>query len=83
MSANSSSEGASAMNTPILPGYTVSWDRDAKQWAARSNTTDTVLYGANQRELELARNGVVVQLADDLNQIMREAPGRGCSPPRR
>jgi hypothetical protein len=82
MSGNSSSQGASGMNTPVLPGYTVTWDDDRRQWAASSNTDDTVLYGVDQQELELARKRLVTRLADDLNQMIREAPGRGYSPPK-
>lgn len=69
--------------TPVLSGYTVTWDVTTGQWAARSDTFGTVLRGKDQAELDAARWRLVMSLADELAQILRDAPGRGYSPPPR
>jgi hypothetical protein len=68
---------------PILPGYSVRWDVQAGRWAATSDRFGTVLRGANQDELNEARWNLVLHLADELQQILRQAPARGYSPPPR
>lgn len=80
MSGNSTSQGASGFNTPVLPGYTVRWDEAAGEWVATSDTYGTVLRGRDQRALEAARGAVVTQLADEMYQIIRAAPLFGYSP---
>lgn len=66
---------------PVLPGYDVIWDDVAKEWVAASTKYDTVLRGTTERELEWARNAIVVGLAAELREIFRQAPGLGYSPP--
>lgn len=83
MSTNSNSGGASGFNTPVLPGYTVRRDEEAGEWVARSDSFGTELRGKDQRALEQARGAVVTRAAKELSQILREAPGRGYSPPPR
>jgi hypothetical protein len=73
----------SAIGTPSLNGYTVAWDADAGEWVARSNSSDTVLRGKNQGELDAARWRLVMTLADELSEIIRAAPEHGYSPPPR
>jgi hypothetical protein len=68
---------------PILPGYTVCWDIRSGQWAATSDRFGTVLRGANQDELNEARWNLVLHLAGELQQIIRQAPARGHFPPPR
>jgi hypothetical protein len=69
--------------TPSLNGYTVKWSVATGEWVARSNTSDTVLRGKDQDELNAARWRLIVSLADELQQILREAPERGYAPPPR
>ena len=68
---------------PILPGYSVHWDVRAGQWAATSDRFGTVLRGANQDELNQARWDLVLRLADELQQTLRQPPARCCAPPQR
>lgn len=68
---------------PSLPGYEVTWDTVARQWAAHSNSSDTVLYGKDQNALNKARMDLVMRLADELSAIIRAAPAHGYSPPPR
>lgn len=81
MSAENS--GSGIFGKPFLNGYTVEWDITTGEWVARSDSADTVLRGKNQAELDAARWNLVVSLADNLSQILREAPERGYSPPPR
>lgn len=83
MSGNSGSQGASGMNAPVLPGFEVTWDYDRRCWKAWSQSTGTVLHGANQRELELARNARVMEYASDITDAIAYAPQHGYSPPPR
>jgi hypothetical protein len=78
----SDNSGSEVYGTPILNGYTVTWDVTIGEWVARSNSSDTTLHGRNQAELDAARWELVVGLADELSQILREAPECGYSPPR-
>jgi hypothetical protein len=71
------------VTTPNLPGFTVTWDADAESWMAVSEVSGKILRGKTERQLELARNAVVAELADDLQQIFRDAPVFGYSPPPR
>lgn len=73
----------SALGTPVLNGYTVTWDVTTGEWVARSDSFSTVLRGKDQAELDAARWKHVVQLADELSQIIRDAAARGYSPPPR
>jgi hypothetical protein len=66
---------------PSLPGYEVTWDTVGRQWAARSNSSDTVLYGKDQNALNKTRMDLVMRLADELSAIIRAA--HGYSPPPR
>jgi hypothetical protein len=68
---------------PYLPGYTVTWDTVGRQWEARSDTSDDVLYGKDQTALTLARCRLVMRLADELSALIRAAPEHGYSPPPR
>jgi hypothetical protein len=69
--------------TPYLPGYVVTWDTVTRQWVARSETSDDVLYGKDQTALTLARCRLVMKMADDLSATIRAAPEHGYSPPPR
>jgi hypothetical protein len=71
----------SGMSRPSLPGYTVKWDNVRREWAAQNDTTGTTLRGANQQELEYARNRRVLELADDLKRIFEYAAAHGNTPP--
>jgi hypothetical protein len=73
----------STLGEPFLNGYTVTYDAATGEWVAQSNTSGTVLRGKDQAEPDRARWDLVVGLADELSQILREAPGRGYSPPPR
>jgi hypothetical protein len=66
---------------PFLNGYTVGWDVTRGEWAARSNSSGTVLYGKDQAELDQARWDLIMSLADELIAIVRAAPAHGYSPP--
>lgn len=66
---------------PVLPGYDVAWDEVAGEWCAVSDKHGTVLRGGSERELELARNAIVMDLVADLREIFRQAPALGYSPP--
>lgn len=79
----SENSGSGAFGTPFLNGYTVTWDAGAGEWEARSATSDTVLRGKNQAELDAARWRLVVGLADELRAVIDAAPGLGYSPPPR
>lgn len=83
MSGNSGSQGASGMDTPVLPGYEITRDDQAREWVARSIKGDRELRGRNQDELELARNRVVVDIAEDMKRMFAYAPLHGYSPPPR
>jgi hypothetical protein len=78
----SENNGSGALGTPFLNGYTVTWDAGAGEWVACSNTSDTVLRGKNQAELDTARWRLVVGLAEELRAVIDAAPGLGYSPPR-
>ncbi|MDN3357794.1 hypothetical protein [Actinomadura sp. DC4] len=66
---------------PVLVGYDVDWDPGRRQW--RASKSGVVLYGKNQRELELRRNQRAMLIADDLAEICRYAMANGYTPPRR
>lgn len=80
---NNGSQGASGMNTPVLPGYTVGWDDKTREWVARSADGARELRGKNQRQLELARNRNVVTVAEEMRELFAYAPLHGYSPPPR
>jgi hypothetical protein len=79
----SETSGSSVFGKPFLNGYSVEWDVTTGKWVARSNSSDTVLRGKDQAELDKARWTLVVSLADQLSQIIRYAPQHGYSPPPR
>jgi hypothetical protein len=68
---------------PFLNGYSVECDVTTGRWVARSNSSDTVLRGKDQAEVDKPRWTLVVSLADQLSQIIRYAPQHGYSPPPR
>lgn len=70
-----------ALGEPFLNGYTTTYDAETGEWVAASNSSDTVLRGKNQAELDAARWDLVVRLADELSAILRYAPAHGYSPP--
>jgi hypothetical protein len=70
----------SGAQAPILPGYAVTWDADAREWVARSTEFETVLRGKNQAELDTARWQLALRLAEELQQIIRSAPQRCYAP---
>jgi hypothetical protein len=43
----SDNSGSGLFGTPILNGYTVTWDVTIGEWVARSNSSDTILHGKN------------------------------------
>lgn len=81
MSGNSSSQGASGMNTSIVNGYAGHLGLRHPRIDRRKG--DTVLRGKYQAELDAAHWDFIIGLADELSQILHKATGRGYSlPPR-
>lgn len=76
-----SNSGNEQFGLPILPGYEVEWDEAGQEFVATNSERGTVLRGKDQAELNAARGQLVNRLADDIMQMIREAPGRGYSPP--
>jgi len=72
--------GNGVFGTPFLNGYTVDWSVATAEWVATSDSSDTVLRGKDQAELDQTRWHLVVSLADELSQVLRNAPERGYSP---
>jgi hypothetical protein len=80
---SNSAGAASGFDRPFLNGYTVEWSVATGEWVPRSDSSDSVLRGKDQAELDAARWSLVVTLADKLSQIIRHAPQHGYSPPPR
>jgi hypothetical protein len=72
-----------ALGEPFLTGYTTIWEPEGGQWVARSNSSDTVLHGKDQAQLDAARWDLIISLADELQRIIQAAPSHGYSPPPR
>jgi hypothetical protein len=79
VSGNSSSQGASGMAYPYMPGYEITWDANTREWVARRG--DIELRGRNQDELDKAQKAVKRALASDLSAVPRDPPDDGDTAP--
>jgi hypothetical protein len=73
----------SRSGTPILTGYAVEWDDDARTWVATQEENGTELRGRNKRELNAARGQLVTQFGREPLDITRYAASNGYTPPPR
>ncbi|MCW2900426.1 MAG: hypothetical protein JWO67_2691 [Streptosporangiaceae bacterium] len=66
---------------PVLAGYRIEWDAEAKEWLATHETRGTELRGKNQRALDVQRNLGVIQAGNELLEICQYALTHGYTPP--